>query len=104
MIPENWKPGTVDTIASGSEDGKRIVVKAVNYEDTGNTLLIRLQGKNLPENANVKVYSVSAGLNDMCSLEEPDKIKPVESEIPYSKDLAVKMEPYSVVVVEIRKE
>ncbi|MBN2590681.1 MAG: hypothetical protein JXA96_12530 [Sedimentisphaerales bacterium] len=104
MIPENWEPGTVDTIATGSEDGKRIVVKAVNYEETANTLLIRLQGKNLPEKANVKVYSVSAGLNDMCSLEEPDKIKPVESEIPYSKDLAVEMKPYSVVVVEIQAE
>lgn len=104
MIPENWKPGTVDTIATGSEDGKRIVVKAVNYEDISNTLLIRLQGKNLPEKASVKVYSVSAGLTDACSIEEPNKIKPIESEIPYSKDLAVKMEPYSVIVVEIQAE
>jgi alpha-N-arabinofuranosidase len=104
MIPENWKPDTVDTIATGSEDGKRIVVKAVNYEDISNTLLIRLQGKNLPEKANVKVYSISAGLNDMCSLEEPDEIKPVESEIPYSKDLAIEMKPYSVAVVEVREK
>ena len=104
MIPENWKPGTVDTIASGSEDGKRIVIKAVNYENISNTLLVRLQGKNVPENANVKVYSVSAGLNDECSLENPDKIKPVVSEISYSKDLAIKMEPYAVIVVEIKAE
>ena len=104
MIPENWEPGTVDTIATGSEDNKHIVIKAVNYEETRNTLLIRLQGKDVPEDAKVKVYSVSADLSDACSLEEPDKIKPVESEIPYSKDLAVKMEPYSVVVVEINAE
>ena len=31
MKPEDWTPGTVDAIATGSEDGRRIVIKAVNY-------------------------------------------------------------------------
>ena len=32
MKPEDWTPGTVDAIATGSADGRRIVIKAVNYE------------------------------------------------------------------------
>ncbi len=31
MKPEGWQPGTVDAIATASADGRRIVVKAVNY-------------------------------------------------------------------------
>ena len=45
MKPEDWKPGTVDAIATGSEDGKRIVIKAVNYEAAGNVLLRSTRGR-----------------------------------------------------------
>ena len=31
MKPEAWQPGTVDAIATASADGRRIVIKAVNY-------------------------------------------------------------------------
>ena len=31
MKPEGWQPGTIDAIATASADGRRIVVKAVNY-------------------------------------------------------------------------
>ena len=34
MKPEDWLPGTVDAIATASADGRRIVIKAVNYEAT----------------------------------------------------------------------
>ena len=102
--PEDWRPGTVDAIASGSADGKRIVIKAVNYEGVKNSLLTRIQGSTVPENATVKVYTIEAGLNDKASLEEPDKIKPVESTMPYTKDMAIELPPYSVVVVEIAAE
>ena len=45
MKPEDWQPGTVDAIATGSADGRRIVIKAVNYEAERNTLLVRLPGR-----------------------------------------------------------
>ena len=101
MKPEDWKPGTVDAIASGTIDGKRIIIKAVNYENHRNTLLSRLQGSDLSENAVVKVYTINAALNDAPSLESPDKIKPVVHEMPYARDLTIELEPYTVVVVEI---
>ena len=39
MKPEGWQPGTVDAIATASADGRRIVVKAVNYSGTSHALL-----------------------------------------------------------------
>jgi alpha-N-arabinofuranosidase len=104
MKPEDWKPGTVDAIATGSSDGKRIVIKVVNYEDKQNILLTRLQGSLLPKKANVKLYTLSAGLRDACSIENPDKIKLIEDTIPYARDLTIQLEPYSVVLVEITAE
>ena len=104
MKPEDWKPGTVDAIATGSSDGKRIVIKAVNYEDKQNVLLSRLQGSIVPEKANIKLYTLSAGLMDACSIENPDKIKLVEDTIPYTRDLEIPLEPYSVVLIEITAE
>ncbi|MBN2512650.1 MAG: carbohydrate binding domain-containing protein [Sedimentisphaerales bacterium] len=104
MKPIGWKPGTVDAIATGSDDGKQIIIKAVNYEANSNTLLVRLMGASLPETAGVKVYTITAGLNDACSLEDPDKIKPVEQTIPYARDLSIKLAPYTVAVVEVKAE
>ncbi|MEJ2079338.1 MAG: alpha-L-arabinofuranosidase C-terminal domain-containing protein [Acidobacteriota bacterium] len=101
MKPTQWKPGTVDAIATGSADGKRIVIKAVNYEPNSNVLITRLQGSGVPGNAEVRVYSVEAGLNDACSIENPDRIAPRESSMEYSKDLTINLDPYEVVVVEI---
>ena len=49
MKPEDWLSGTVDAIATRSADGRRIVIKAVNYEAKRNTLLVRLQGAGVPE-------------------------------------------------------
>ena len=54
MKPENWKPGTLDAIASGSVDGKQVIVKAVNYDNNKNTLLIRFQGSTVTDNAEVQ--------------------------------------------------
>ncbi len=101
MKPEKWRPGTVDAIATGSVDGKHIVIKAVNYEGNSNTLLARLQGSTVPANAQVKVYILRAGLTDSPSLENPDKIKPVESTMAYARDLAIDLGSYSVAVIEI---
>ena len=67
-------------------------------------IFIGLHGSTVPENANVKVYTVSAALNDACSLENPDKIKSLIDTMPYARDLTIELEPYTVVVVEIMAE
>ena len=101
MKPEDWTPGTIDAIATKSEDGKRVVIKAVNYAGVSNTLLVRLQGASVAGNASVKTYTVKAALNDSASLQHPDIIKPVEGTASFAKDMSFKMEPYSVLVVEV---
>jgi alpha-N-arabinofuranosidase len=104
MKPEEWQPGTVDAIATGSADGRRIVIKAVNYEAKRNTLLVRLEGARVPERAVVSLHTVRAGLLDAASLEHPDAITPVSRTLNYAKDLTLDLEPYTVAVVEIRAE
>jgi alpha-N-arabinofuranosidase len=101
MKPESWRAGTLDAIATGSSNGKRIVIKAVNYEDHRNTLLARLQGSSVPQKAHVTVYTLKAALTDEASLENPNKIQPVQSTIPYARDLTLDLDPYTVAVVEI---
>jgi alpha-N-arabinofuranosidase len=101
MKPEGWQPGTVDAIATASADGRRIVVKAVNYADHRNTLLVHLQGSRVPVGATVTVYTIAAGLHDAASLEHPDRIRPVERTVDYRTDLTIDLEAYSVAVVEV---
>lgn len=101
MKPEDWTPGTIDAIAAKTEEGKRIVIKAVNYAGTNNTLLVRLQGTGLPATAKVKTFAVRAGLNDAPSMQHPDAIQPMEGTVPFAKDLSFKMDPYSVLVIEV---
>ena len=101
MKPAGWKPGTFDAIATGSADGRRIVIKAVNYADSPNTLLARLRGAAVPANATVTVFTVSAGLTDAPSMEQPDRIKPVETTLPFARDLTIELNPYTVAVIEI---
>jgi alpha-N-arabinofuranosidase len=102
MKPESWRPGTVDAIATASADARRIVIKAVNYEPTRNTLLVRLQGTKVPENAAATLHTISAGLRDAASLEHPDALAPVSRPITYGTDLTVDLAPHAVAVVEIR--
>lgn len=104
MRPDDWMPGTVDAIATGSADGRRIVIKAVNYGAERNALLVRLQGAGVPEKAIARLHTISAGLRDSASLENPDTIAPVSRTLAYAKDLTVDLDPYTVAVVEIRAE
>ena len=104
MRPDDWQPGTVDAIATGSADGRRIVIKAVNYGGERNALLVRLQGSAVPEKAVARLHTISAGLKDSASLERPDVIAPVSRTLDYAKDLTVDLEPLTVAVVEIRAE
>ena len=59
MKPEDWRPGTVDAIATRSADGRRIVIKAVNYEGQRNTLLVRLQGEGVPAKAVATLHTIT---------------------------------------------
>jgi len=103
MKPEDWTQGTIDAIATGSADGRRIVIKAVNYGAERNALLVRLQGTAIPEKAIARLHTIRAGLKDSASLEHPDAIATVSRELAYAKDLTVELDPYSVAVVEIRQ-
>ena len=104
MKPEGWVEGTVDAIATASADGRRIVIKAVNYAAERNTLLVRLQGSKAPGKAVATLHTVTAGLKDAASLERPDAIAPVSRPMEYAKDLTLELDAYTVAVVEIRAE
>ena len=101
MKPEAWQPGTVDAIATASTDGRRFVIKAVNYDGEPNTLLVRLNVSKAPANATVTLSTLTAGLNDAASLEQPNKITAVERMMPYARVLTIDLAPYTVAVVEI---
>jgi alpha-N-arabinofuranosidase len=101
MKPGGWQPGTVDAIATASADGRRIVIKAVNYSAGANTLLVHLQGSRVPAAAAVNLYTVTAGLRDAASLEDPDRVRPVERALEYSRDVTIDLQPYTVAVLEI---
>ena len=62
MRPDDWMPGTVDAIATGSADGRRIVIKAVNYGAEGTALLVRLRGASVSVKAVATLHTISAGL------------------------------------------
>jgi alpha-L-arabinofuranosidase len=101
MKPENWKPGTLDAITTGTSDGRKIIIKVVNYDKFSNTLLTRLQGSKIKDNADVKVYTLTAGLLDKASTDNPGIFKIKESSVAFSKDMSFVIDPYSVVVIEI---
>ncbi|MBN2861964.1 MAG: hypothetical protein JXN62_02305, partial [Bacteroidales bacterium] len=101
MKPEDWKPGTMDAIASGSVDGKKIIIKAVNYDNNMITLLTRLQGSSVTDNADVKVYTLQAGLYDKASIENPDNIRVKENSVTFSRNMEFVVEPYTVLVIDI---
>jgi alpha-N-arabinofuranosidase len=104
MRTDDWMPGTVDAIATGSADGRRIVIKAVNYGAERNALLVRLRGASVPGKAVAELHTISAGPKDSASLENPNAIAPVSRTLNYAKDLTVELNPYTVAVVEIRAE
>lgn len=99
MKPEDWRPGSVDAIATRSADGRRIVIKAVNYEGRRNILYVRLQGQGAPEKATGRLHTISAGLTDSASLERPKVITPISRALNYSKEFSLDLEPYTVAVI-----
>jgi alpha-N-arabinofuranosidase len=55
----------------------------------------------VPAAATVTVHTITAGLHDMASLDQPDGIKPVERHVDYRPDLTIDLQPYTVAVIEI---
>ena len=104
LIPEGWVPGSADAIAAMSTDGRRIVIKAVNYSDHRNALLVRLQGSKIPTRATATLHTISAGLMDSASIEYPDAIAPTCRRLEYATNFSVDLEPYTVAVLEILAE
>jgi alpha-N-arabinofuranosidase len=104
MKPVDWTPNTVDAIATSAADGRRIIIKAVNYDGTRHTLLTRLTGSRAPGKASVKIISISAGLDAENSLAKPTAIRRQEATKPYARDMAFELPPYTVAVVEIRAD
>ncbi|MEO8185035.1 MAG: alpha-N-arabinofuranosidase, partial [Deltaproteobacteria bacterium] len=102
MKPEDWTPNTVDAIATSTTDGRRLIIKAVNYDGTRHTLLTRLQGSRAPANAVVKLITITAGLDDENSLAAPNQLRRRETTQPYARDMAFELPPYTVAVVEVR--
>jgi alpha-L-arabinofuranosidase len=102
MKPEDWTPNTVDAIATSTADGRRLIIKAVNYDGAPHTLLTRLQGSGVPANASVKLVTLTAGLAEANSLAQPDRLRRRETTKPYARDMAFELPPYTVAVVEIR--
>lgn len=100
-IPTAWLPGAVDAIATTTADGRRIVIKAVNYRAERTTLLVRLAGTRLPANASATLHTITAGLTEAPSFEHPDAITKKSRPFPYAKDLSIDLEPYTVAVLEI---
>jgi alpha-N-arabinofuranosidase len=101
MKPEGWRPGTVDAIATASADGRRLVIKAVNYMGDANALLVRLEGSRIPANPTATMYTITAGLQDKASIEHPDAIAPLAAPMPFSRDLTINLAPYSVALLDI---
>jgi alpha-N-arabinofuranosidase len=104
FIPEDWVPGADDAIATMSADGRRIVLKAVNYSARRNVLLVQLKGAGIPVKASATLHTIMAKLTDFASLEHPDAIGPLSQPLEYATDFSVDLEPYMVAVIEIRSE
>jgi alpha-N-arabinofuranosidase len=104
QIPTEWQPETVDAIVTSSADGRRIVIKAVNYRPERNVLLVRLKGERVPERATVMRHSITADPSAKASMEHPDALQTVSRAMEYSKNLSLELEPYTVAVLEMRAE
>ena len=94
----------MDAIATASADGRRIVIKAVNYSAQPSAVLVRLKGSGAPARASATLHTITAGPTDSASLENPDRIAPVSRSFAYARDFSVNLEPYTVAVAEIRTE
>ena len=87
FIPEECVPGSTEAIATMSTDGRRTVIKAVNYAAHRNALLVRLQGSKVPTKALTTLPTISAQLTDSASFAHPDAIAPKSRALEYARGL-----------------
>ena len=104
FIETDWVPGAIDAIATASTDGRRIVIKAVNYQPTPNTLLVRLQGSAVPDHPVATLHTLTAKLSDAASLDHPDAIAPQSRPFTYTKDFSIDLDPFTVAVLAIQAQ
>lgn len=103
-IPTRWLPASIDAIATGSSDGSRLIIKAVNYRAEKDALLVRLQGASVKVKATAVLHTITSGLTTMASMEHPDAIAVVSTPFAYAKEFSFELEPYTVAVLDIRYE
>ena len=60
------------------------MIKAVNYDASRHTLLVRLQGSRVPAAATVTIHTITAAPTDAASLAAPNTIRPVARSLPWS--------------------
>jgi alpha-L-arabinofuranosidase len=104
FIETEWVPGSIDAVATAGADLRRIIIKAVNYQSTPNTLLVRIQGAAAPGQATATLHTITAKLADVASLDHPDLIAPVSRPFNCTRDFAVDLDPFTVAVLEIRAQ
>jgi len=71
MKPEGWEPGKRRRHRYGESDGRRIVIKAVNYRGVRNTLLGGFRAPAFPGRRWRRLHTITAGPTDSASLEHP---------------------------------
>ena len=77
MKPEGWTPGAMDAIATASADGRRTVIKAVNYTAGPQPLLAKITGARAPEKAVATLHTITVPAKATASVEHPNVIAPV---------------------------
>lgn len=73
-------PGTLDVVATRSNDGKTLVLEAVNTADSPVTAKILVSGTN-PRKLRAQMTSLSGPLDAANFAEKPEEIAPVKSEL-----------------------
>jgi alpha-N-arabinofuranosidase len=101
-IPKGWTSGTVDAVATASEDNRRIIIKAVNYRGGKADVLVRMQGAGVPAGASAILHTITAGLTTTASFDHPDVYARNSRAFPYAKEFTISLEPFTVAVLEIK--
>lgn len=96
-IKENY----LDAIATISEDGKKIIIKAVNYHNSKQELKVKIKSAKIPKSGKMHLNTISAGLNENNSFEKPDAIKPTIETLPFKSNFKISIKPYSIILIEI---
>ena len=107
MASENHQPllvnsnvtdesGKLDVTATRSKDGKRVVLHVANIGDKAVVTKLNIKGIN-----NIKKVSsitLSGGLKDRNTSEEPKKIIPISKDMQYTADQTYEIAPYSYTI------